>query len=96
MLEHYKSEQHQNAIIEFIRRFISKQMTSDQHERGASEMDIDTLPHSTTSSSDITVSQLREVCETIDILAGGTQTINEDVHRLHDESAQLQTAIEAL
>ena len=90
MPEHYKSELHQNAIIVFIRRDFSK-LTNDLHDRG-SRMDIDNTP----SLPDNTNAQLEEVCGTIDILAGGLQTLNDDGKRLHNEALQLQNAIEAL
>jgi TNF receptor-associated factor 2/TNF receptor-associated factor 3 len=94
MSEHYKTEQHQTAIITFIRRDLSK-FANDQPE-GASGMDVDTLSHTTTSLSDNSNSQLQEVCETIDVLAGGIQALNEDAQRLSDESVQLQNQLEAL
>ena len=81
------SEQHQKAIIAFIcgdgRKF-----TTDQYEHG-SDMGVDT-------SSQTTTAQLQEVCETIDILASGVQTLNEDAQRLSNESIQLQNSIELL
>jgi FtsZ-binding cell division protein ZapB len=86
MVEHCKTEQHQDAIITFICRDGSK-LTSSQHEKG-SGIDVDTLSHTTV--------QLQEVCETIDILANGIQTLDEDAQRLSNESLQLQNAIEEL
>ncbi len=93
-MEHYKSEQHQTAIIAFICGD-GKKFTSDQYERG-SGMDVDTGSYATTTFADNTTGQLQEVCETIDILAGGIQTLNEDAQRLSNESIQLQNAIEVL
>jgi FtsZ-binding cell division protein ZapB len=94
MVEHYKTEQHQSAIITFICRDGSK-LTNNQHD-GGSGMDVDTLYHTTASSSDNNTVQLQEVCETIDILANGIQTLNEDAQRLSNESLQLQNAVEEL
>jgi len=94
MLEHYMNEQHQTAIITFIRRDLAK-FVSDQPE-GASGMDVDSHSYTTTSLSENSNSQLQEVCETIDVLAGGIQALNEDAQRLSDESLQLQNALEVL
>jgi len=94
MAEHYRSEQHQIAIILFIRRELSK-FTSDLHDRG-SRMDVETFSHITTSIPDNTNSQLEDVSETIDILAGGIQTLDEDSQRLNNESLYLKNSIDSL
>ncbi|CAF1368354.1 unnamed protein product [Rotaria sp. Silwood1] len=91
--EHYKSEEHQSAIINFIRRILSK--INDQHDRG-STMDVDTLSHTTMLSSDNINNQLQEVCQTIDILADGVSTLNGDAQRLSQESLQLHNTIDNL
>ncbi|CAF1129396.1 unnamed protein product [Rotaria sordida] len=90
---HYKSEQHQTAIITFIRRVLSKSI-NDQHERG-STMDVDTLPPTTISSDNANV-QLQEVCQTIDILADGVSTLNEDAQRLSHESVYIRNSTDTL
>lgn len=94
MSEHYSSEQHQNAIIAFIRRDLAK-FTSYQPE-GGSGMDIDTFLHTTTVSSDNTNAQVQEVCETIDVLSGGIQALSEDSQRLNNEALQLQNGLDVL
>jgi FtsZ-binding cell division protein ZapB len=94
MSEHYSSEQHQNAIIAFIRRDLAK-FTTYQPE-GGSGMDIDTFPHTTTMSSDNTNAQVQEVCETIDVLSGGIQALSEDSQRLNNEALQLQNGLDVL
>ena len=43
-----------------------------------------------------TNAQLEEVCTTVDILADGLQTLNEDSQRLNSESFYLQNALDAL
>ncbi|CAF3170146.1 unnamed protein product, partial [Rotaria sp. Silwood2] len=58
------------------------------------------VPHSTTittppNSNNMTV-QCQEMYETIDILAGGIQTLNEDVQHLSTESLILQNGTDAL
>jgi chromosome segregation ATPase len=59
-------------------------------------MDVDTLPHTTTSLADNTNVQFQEVSETIDVLAGGIQALNEDAQRLNNESLRLQNELDAL
>ncbi|UJR22219.1 hypothetical protein I4U23_025283 [Adineta vaga] len=88
MLGHYKSMEHQMAVIAFIRRDASKFM--------GDRMDIDNFFHTTTYSSEHHHAQLEEVCETIDILASGVETLNEDSKRLHNESVQLNNAIDLI
>jgi chromosome segregation ATPase len=94
MAEHYRSEQHQIAIILFIDRDLSK-LTSDPYERG-SRMDFETFPQASTSIPDNTNTPLEDVCETMDILAGGIQTLNEDSQRLNNESVYLKSAMDNL
>ncbi|CAF1143767.1 unnamed protein product [Rotaria sordida] len=94
MSEHYRTEQHQIAIITFIRRLFSKS-TNDSHER-ATTMDVDLLSHSTISSSDNTTIQLQEVCQTVDILSDGVSTLSKDAQRLNHESNFLRNLIETL
>jgi hypothetical protein len=98
MSSHYLSEQHQTAINSFVCCLASK-LSSDQHERG-SRMDIDILPHSiTTMNSTVnnnTNIQLQEVYETIDIMAGGIQTLIDDAQHLSDNSLRIRTEMEVL
>ncbi|CAF5083404.1 unnamed protein product, partial [Rotaria magnacalcarata] len=39
---------------------------------------------------------MQEIYETINILAGGIQTLNDDTQRLSSESIKLQSSIESL
>ncbi|CAF3776826.1 unnamed protein product, partial [Rotaria sordida] len=102
MPTHYMTEQHQNAIMTFVRRFIF-QLASGKH-RGNSgmgmSMDVDIMPHSTTlmipHDNNNKSAQLQEICETIDILAGGIETLNEDIQRLSTESLHKQNATNSL
>ncbi|CAF3949334.1 unnamed protein product, partial [Rotaria sordida] len=94
MSEHYRTEQHQVAIITFIRCLFSKS-TNDSHER-ATTMDVDLLSHNTISSSDNTTIQLQEVCQTVDILSDGVSTLSEDAQRFNHESNFLQNLLETL
>ncbi|CAF3031199.1 unnamed protein product [Rotaria sp. Silwood2] len=92
--QHYKSEQHQTAIIIFIQKVFSKS-TNDQNER-FSTMDVDTFPHTTMLSSENVNTPLQEVCETIDILAGGVSALNEDTQRLNRESININNVMDTL
>lgn len=94
MPNHYTTEQHQIAIMAFIKRDLSKYI-GHQYE-GGSGMDIDTLPHTTASFADNSSAQLQDVYETVDILASGIQTLNEDAQRLSTEKLHLQNALETL
>ena len=95
MSEHYRTEQHQCAIVAFIHRDLSKMIP--EHVEGASGMDIDHHTHTTTTSlSDNTNAQVQEVYETIDVLAGGVQALNEDAQRLSNEEIQLQIQLESI
>ncbi len=88
---HYMTEQHQKAIMTLVRRLILKS-SNDQYERRLS-MEIDTLPHITTtmiSSIDNELSaHLQETYKTIDMIAGGIQALNDDAQRLSNESLRL-------
>jgi len=68
---------------------------TDQPE-GRSEMDVDNVPHTTTSLSADANTQLKEVDETVDVLAGGVQALNEDAQRLSIESLQLHNKLDIL
>lgn len=95
MSEHYKTEQHQVAIIAFIHRDMSK-MIPEHAAEGSSGMDIDHHPHTTTSLPDNTNVQIQEVYETIDVLAGGIQALNEDTQRLNNEALQIDSELESI
>jgi hypothetical protein len=98
MSNHYMTEQHQNAITTLIRRVLLKS-SNNQHERSSS-MEIDILPHTTTtmisSTNDKSNAQLQQVYETIDTLAGGLQALNDDTQRLSNESLELHIKAEDL
>ncbi|CAF0958146.1 unnamed protein product [Adineta steineri] len=94
MSEHYRSEQHQNAIIAFVRRDLPR-LTGAHHDRG-SHMEIDNIPHTTTSISTYNNTQLEEIYETTDILSNGLKTMDDDAQRLTNESVEIQKSIEDL
>ncbi|CAF3499751.1 unnamed protein product [Rotaria socialis] len=96
--EHYLTESHQKAIIKAIRLLEAKAL-NEPHERVLG-MDIDNGQSAsstmmTTTSENIS-SQMQEIYETINILAGGIQTLNDDTQRLSSESIKLQSSIESL
>jgi hypothetical protein len=94
MSQHYLSKEHQLAVIAFIRREVSKFIT-DQAE-GVSPMDINDLPHTTTSIPGDANTQLKEADETVDVLTGGLQALVEDEQRLGSESLQLHNMLDVL
>ncbi len=59
-------------------------------------MDVDNHPHTTTSLSGDTNTQLKEVDETVDVLTGGLQALNEDAQRLSTESLHLHNMLDVL
>ncbi|CAF2438541.1 unnamed protein product [Rotaria sp. Silwood2] len=96
--EHYLSDIHQKVIISIIRRFLSKE-TNEQHER-VSGMDIDMAERAfssiLTTTNRNTSTQIQEICETINILASGIQTLNDDAQRFNNESIRLQNSIKSV
>jgi len=96
--EHYLSDIHQTAIVNIVRSLGFKP-TNEQHER-VSGMDVD-MGQSAASSMVITTnenvsSQVHEIYETINILASGIQTLNDDTQRLSSDSVRLQSSIESI
>jgi hypothetical protein len=98
MPDHYLTVQHQIAIIAFVRRLTTK--ATNDHHAGDFGMDTDHFPQITTtmmaSSNDDKNTQLQEVYETVDILAGGLETLNEDAQRLSRESVKLHDTFNIL
>ncbi|UJR26901.1 hypothetical protein I4U23_008211 [Adineta vaga] len=96
--EHYLSDVHQNAIINVIRRLPFKSR-NDQLER-TSTMDVDMEPSgassmitTTTVTTDTLNSQMQEIYETINVLASGIQTLNDDTQRISSDSTLLPYAL---
>lgn len=90
MSNHYMTEQHQNAIITFVRRLTP--YLSKSHYMGNPDMEIDMPLHTTTT--DNLNADIQNVYETIDVLAGGIQALNGDVQRLSTESVGFQVTVE--
>lgn len=92
MAQHYLTVNHQNAIVHFVRRVTNKP-TTDYGDR-AFGMDIDSAPPFSTSIS--ANSQMQEVYDMINVLAGGIQALNDDTQRLSTESIRIQSAIDSV
>ena len=89
---------HQVAIINFI-RLLKSSGTNEQHGQ-VSPMDVDIAtgvcsPIILTTNENL-CEQMQEIYETINILASGIQTLNDDTQRLGSEATRLQTTIESL
>jgi FtsZ-binding cell division protein ZapB len=96
--QHYLIDIHQSSIVNVVRRLGFKS-TNEQQER-VSTMDVDMGQGAsstviTATNENISV-QIQEVYETINILAGGIQTLNDDTQRLSGESIRLQSSVESL
>ncbi len=89
---------HRKAIINVVIRSGYK-ASNEQHET-VSGMDVDVAQGG--ASSVITTTNenmstlVQEIYETINILADGIQTLNDDIQCLSSESIRLQTSIESL
>ncbi|CAF3381416.1 unnamed protein product [Rotaria sp. Silwood2] len=96
--EHYLSDIHQKAIISIIRRLFSRGI-NERHER-VSGMDVDTEQGTSnsiiTTTNDNMSTPMQEIYETLNILASGIQTLNDDTQRLSSESIRLQSSIESV
>ncbi len=71
---------------------------NQQNERETG-MDVDGAQigaSSVTTTNEHLSSQMQEIYETINILASGIQTLNDDTQRLSSDSIRLQTSIESL
>jgi len=91
------TDDHQNALINFVRRQ-EFNPSNEQNER-VSQMDIGTGEATptliSTNTNENPSTEMQEIYETINILASGIQTLNEDTQRLSSESIRLQTVIES-
>jgi len=98
MADHYLTDIHQKAIINIISRQVIKP-SNEQHEK-VSTMDVDVgqggASSMITTTNENISTQMQEVYETVNILASGIQTLNDDTQRLSSDSIRLQTSIESL
>jgi hypothetical protein len=88
MEEHYLTKQHQEIILKVVREMRSQLPDS--------EMDIDLSRTTTTTVSDPATAQMKELYETLNILAGGMEALNYDGQRLSNESLESQIKLQTL
>jgi FtsZ-binding cell division protein ZapB len=95
------SDIHQQAITNVVSRSGFK--PSNEPYENVSGMDIgmgQAVPSSPNSmvipANESISTQMQEIYETINVLAGGIQILNEDTQRLSNESIRIQTSIESL
>jgi uncharacterized coiled-coil DUF342 family protein len=60
------------------------------------KMENDLSRTTTATTNDPTIAQLQEIHNTLNILSGGIETLNDDAQRLSNESLQSQIKIQAL
>ncbi|UJR26899.1 hypothetical protein I4U23_008209 [Adineta vaga] len=97
--EHYLSDVHQNAIINVIRRLPFKSRNDQIQKTSTTNVPLKSEILSSTVSTLATEtlnSQMQEIYETINVLASGIQTLNDDTQRISSDSVRLQTSIETL
>jgi len=105
MAQHYLTINHQNAIVQFVRRLTNRSTT--EYADRAFSMDIDSAPifptstsanttTTTTTTIDSASNQMQEVYDMINVLAGGIQALNDDTQRLSTESIRIQTAVDSV
>jgi chromosome segregation ATPase len=91
MTEHYLTQQHQDTVIKVVRQMKSQLLDS--------QMEIDpsrTTTTTITTVSDPATAQVMELYETLNILTGGIEALNDDGQRLSNESFQSQIRLQAL
>ena len=92
MKEHYLTQQHQDIVVKTVRQLRSQLFES--------QMDIDPsriMPTTaTTTVNDPATAQVLELYETLNILTGGIEALNDDGQRLSNESLQTQIKLQAL
>lgn len=88
MKEHYLTQQHQDAIMKGVH-----QMRSQLPD---SQMDISPFRTTTTTVTDPATAGVVELYETLQILTGGIEALNDDGQRLSNESLQSQIKLQAL
>ncbi|CAF4741457.1 unnamed protein product, partial [Rotaria sp. Silwood2] len=86
--EHFLTKPHQDAILKVVR-----QMRSQLLDR---QMNTDVARTTSATTSDPASAQLQELYETLNILAGGIETLNDDGQRLSNESLQCQIKLQKL
>jgi predicted nucleic acid-binding Zn-ribbon protein len=88
MEEHYLSQQHQDTILQIVRQM--------RTQSADAQMDLDSSRTTTATTSDPATAQLQELYETLNILTGGIEALNDDGQRLSNESLQSQIKLQTL
>ncbi|CAF4066517.1 unnamed protein product, partial [Rotaria sordida] len=86
--EHFLTKQHQDAILKVVRQMRSQLLDT--------QMDTDVDRTTSTTTSYPVSAQLQELHETLNILAGGIETLNNDGQHLTNESLQCQIKLQKL
>ncbi|CAF3948563.1 unnamed protein product, partial [Rotaria sordida] len=86
--EHFLTKQHQDAILKVVRQMRSQLLDAQM------DTDVDRTTSATTSYP--VSAQLQGLYETLNILAGGIETLNNDGQRLTNESLQCQIKLQKL
>jgi chromosome segregation ATPase len=88
MKEHYRTQKHQEAILKVVSQ-------TGLQSRDA-QMDTDFSRTTTATVGDPAIGPLQEIYETLNILSGGIETLNDDGQRLSHESLQSQIKLQTL
>ncbi|CAF3744782.1 unnamed protein product [Rotaria sordida] len=86
--EHYLTTHHQEAILKVVRHMRSQLLDT--------KMETDVTRTTTAVTSDPALIQLQEFYETLNILAGGIETLNDDGQRISNELLQCQIKLQTL
>ncbi|CAF4970397.1 unnamed protein product, partial [Rotaria sp. Silwood1] len=78
--EHYLTIQHQEAILKVVRQMRSQLLDT--------QMDTDAFRTTTAATGDAASAQVQELYETLNVLSGGIETLNDDGQRLSNVSLQ--------
>jgi chromosome segregation ATPase len=89
MTEHYLTKQHQYTVLKVVQQMKSQLLST--------QMDTD-LPQTTTTAgvTNPATVQLQELYDTLNILSGGIETLNDDGQRLDNESLHCQIKLRTL
>ena len=88
MEEHYRTQKHQDVIMKIVHQMRSQLLDT--------QMDVDLPRTTTTTASDPATAQVQELYETLNILTGGIEALNDDGQRLSNESLQSQIKLQTL
>jgi chromosome segregation ATPase len=88
MEEHCRTQKHQETIMKVVLQMRSQLLDT--------RMDTDLSQTTTTTTNDPTLAQLQEIHDTLNILSGGIETLNDDGQRLSNESLQSQIKLQTL